>query len=173
MAMNPRTAPTTINTVPSGREEVRMNGASAVGGTVGATTLNAPERVGRPVSAPPAVCVPPPVIEIAGTDPVVAAADPPPVIFPVGDGPVDVPVILLVPELVGAEVAVSADFSDACDDNASDRFGGPSAVCCANVENANRDMAAAESSGNRENFIVRGLVCLNECVPACSSRGCS
>src|SRR4051794_33770794 len=105
IAKNPSMAPTTINTVPSGRLEVRINGASAVGGTEGATILNAPERVGRPVSAPPVVAVPPPVIEIPGTVPPVGAASPPPVITPVGDGP------LFIAVFVGDAVA-EADSKD-------------------------------------------------------------
>jgi len=151
MARKPRMAPTTMKTVPSGREEICMNGASAVGGTVGATILNAPARVGRPVRAPPSVFVPPPVIEIGGTDPV-GAADPEPVIFAVGDGPLELaPPVVLVP-LVLSLLAVSADLDCACDCNASERFG--SLESCAYVENAKNERATAESSGNRENFIV-------------------
>jgi hypothetical protein len=50
--MNPRMAPTTIKTVPSGRLLVCMYGALAVGGTEGETIENAPDKVGRPVSTP-------------------------------------------------------------------------------------------------------------------------
>jgi len=72
MARKPRMAPTTMKTVPSGREEVRMNGASAVGGTDGATIENAPERVGRPEgSAPPDVADDPPVM--TGMEPLIVA----------------------------------------------------------------------------------------------------
>jgi hypothetical protein len=50
--MNPRMAPTTIKTVPSGRLLVCMYGALAVGGTEGETIEYAPDKVGRPVSTP-------------------------------------------------------------------------------------------------------------------------
>lgn len=67
----PRTAPTTIKTVPSGREDFCMNGASAVYGTI-IVGIPAPATVGAAVSEkrePVAV----PVVEVA--EPVVVVAE--------------------------------------------------------------------------------------------------
>jgi hypothetical protein len=47
IAMNPSIAPTAMKTVPSGRGLCCMKGAFWVGGTEGATILNAPVNVGR------------------------------------------------------------------------------------------------------------------------------
>lgn len=49
---NPRTAPTQMKTVPSGRFDFCMYGAFDVGGTEGAGYLNPPGRVGRPLGSP-------------------------------------------------------------------------------------------------------------------------
>lgn len=184
--MKPRTAPTTMNTVPSGRLDVRMKGAPAVGGTEGATMTNAPDRVGSPLgSAPPSVAELPPVM--TGTEPVVAPDDPEPVMTTVGEGPVDVaPVDFTLLEFVvfpSAEVgpvdvaaaadvcfvadcvssvvaAVSADLAAAWEDKAFERLG--SAVSAA-VDIAKREIAAAESNGNREK---RMMGIYNDCIRA-------
>ena len=62
IAMKPRMAPTIMKTVPSGRVLVCMNGALAVGGTVGVTAFTAPDRVGRPVGRAPFVVAVVPVM---------------------------------------------------------------------------------------------------------------
>lgn len=155
MARKPRIAPTTMKTVPSGRFDTCMKGASAVGGTEGATIWNAPESVGSPEGrAPPLVAVPPPVM--LGTVPDVAA-DPEPVILAVGEGPVDVLVILfaLVESVLSAEVVLSilavaltdsADLDAACELRAFERFGRVEDAAEADI--ANSEMAAADRSGN-------------------------
>ena len=60
MPAKPSIAPTMMKTVPSGREEVCMNGASAVGGTDGGTILYTPEIEGR---TPPVMPLSPEVDE--------------------------------------------------------------------------------------------------------------
>jgi hypothetical protein len=157
-------APTAMKTVPSGILETRINGASAVGGTDGATITNAPARVGRPLGRPPpSVALPPPVITGTDTD---EAADPEPVILPVGEGPVDVAEVfdagwvVLDPSspdaLVGSALpvcfAAAEDLEADCDDAALGREGRDLSVW-AEAEYTKRVMAAVESNCNRENFI--------------------
>jgi hypothetical protein len=59
----PRTAPTTMKTVPSGRLDCCINGALFVGGTLAAGYVGitpGPVKVGNPVnSSPPVACGPP------------------------------------------------------------------------------------------------------------------
>jgi hypothetical protein len=90
IAMNPSRAPTTMKTVPSGSLLRCIKGASAVGGTEGATITYPPVNVGNPETNAPTLVADEPVM----TAPVAC----PVVLEPVITTPVDaVPVALLVP----------------------------------------------------------------------------
>ena len=143
-------APTTMKTVPSGRLEVRMNGASVVGGTEGATTTKAPARVGRflgnlfvPVDAPVIRAIdeafePSPVTTNCDSDAVPVAFA-----FP-----------LVIDESSSFDFVAAAALDDceaSWEETASERSG---SLVCADAIVMKRERAAAESSGKRVNRML-------------------
>jgi len=158
IAANPRMAPTTMKTVPSGRVDGRMNGASAVGGTEGATITNAPAKVGRSLGSENTPVDPPPVI--MATEDIEEAEEPAPVmtgivVFVFVSAAV-VWAVLLVPVgvtvgLLSVAVGVLVDFAVLV---LSDKFGSLEEVSCAEAVMANMEMATAESSGRCKNFML-------------------
>jgi hypothetical protein len=150
-----------MKTVPSGRVEVCMYGALAVGGTEGATIWYWPDSVGRPDGrAPPSVEVAVPVME--GTVPVFESVEPPVMTAVVGaavDPPVVVPfasVVAAVFVAVPVFVAVFAVFvvpvfvfpvgADCCC-VCAERFGRAEESSADVPKASNETVTAAESSG--------------------------
>jgi hypothetical protein len=150
-----------MKTVPSGRLETCMKGASAVGGTEGAIIWKAPESVGRPLGRPPpVVAVPAPVI--TGIDPVAVFDSPEPVMTPVGDGPVVVSSVPLAAALsvalpvvcpASGEEAEAAEFAADRDASPFERFGSD-VSSAANVAMVKKEIATTESSGIREDLMT-------------------
>jgi len=114
---NPRTAPTTMKTVPSGRDDFCMNGASAVYGTT-MVGIPAPATVGAPVNLNTELVLVP---ELAA---VVEAED--------ASGKVAV-VATEEPPVVAADVAEVCLFVDAAEEDASEEAADEAAVEAAEV----------------------------------------
>lgn len=133
--MNPRIAPTTMNTVPSGNLLTCMYGALAVGGTDGATIVYAPDKVGRLVGR---AVLPVPVPVIDGIVPVSDIVEPP------------VMLTVLAPELDPvADVTVALPVADEdCESVAVERLGS------ALVEAAPEPMAKTETATATANSVV-------------------
>jgi hypothetical protein len=152
--MNPRMAPTTIKTVPSGRLLVCMYGALAVGGTEGETIEYAPDKVGRPVSTP-SVTAAFDVAAMLGTLVNLVADVPEPVIVtPAAElepEPVPVPADAVVEAVFEASAAVAFAEFDVGVSVAVERLGSaaPDVVLSAFEPIAKRETATADvRSGN-------------------------
>jgi hypothetical protein len=169
IAIKPRMAPTIIKTVPSGRFDCCINGASAVGGTEGATITKAPLRVGKLVAPELSPDEPAPVI--VGTLPVAEEEEeePPPVIvteledeLELDEGVLDV--LDVWPEdwdeLLEAEVCDEDDFEVPCvelvDEEDPGRLGRPDDVPAAETATASRPTPAARERRRdcRENLMA-------------------
>lgn len=142
MARKPKKAPTTINTVPSGRLDCCIKGALEVSGTTGVTIDTAPDKVGRPVD-PTAVCEL--VVREAVRDTTLSVEVAPDELAPVvADPVVAVPV---VSETVPVEAVAATDAVEDSEAAALDRLGRPvdaAAVVVAAIEGiAKRDTAKA------------------------------
>jgi len=154
MARKPKKAPTTMNTVPSGRLDCCIKGALEVSGTTGVTIDTPPDKVGRPV-APTSVLV--------GRDAVIETT------LSVEVAPDELAPVVPDPVVSDFEVVAAADAAEASEAAALDRLGRPvsaAAVAEAAIKGiAKKDAARAVANNGvlRANFMMSEVE-----VPLCT-----